>query len=661
MKIKICIELSARQVGYAWRNTSATILGIFLLISPWFGTAQADANRSLYWDTLDVIAHLDADGRLHVRELQRIVFDGNWNGGMRQFYYGDGQELFLERLVRIDAQGEEHLLVPGELDQVDHYGWSDNNTLRWRARLPSDPPFQATAITYRIDYVLSEILRYTNDSYELDHDFAFTDRPGDIRHFKLQLTFDSVWKMDKAVAPLIEAQQLRPGLGMVVSRTLHYLGPGFPQAVRHGALPQTRALLLQLVLAGGMVLIVLFLWHEVRAGRFRRLMPLREINPAWIKQHILIYPPEVVGALWDDRLGAAEVAAVLARMTQEAKLVSRVEISGGLFKKQCLHLTLKVPRDTLQEHERKLIDALFFDGQETDTDKVRAHYRHSGFNPVNYITDAVESQVRSIVGPALPSSQASRLLMFAIFGTMIFMPVHFFYGTVDDILIGALAVVATFIFLVLALIAAGLYNQSYTCPVCGMFYLVGLIVLAALPVIWLLRDNPYLNSAYLIVELIILWFLSVRALLMSAQSNISVKEREQQHRLRSARVWFKAELSKSKPALEDAWYPYLLAFGLGHDIDRWFGAFGKASALSSGTMNTGDTSGSSFTSSSGTWRGGGGNFGGGGATGTWASAVSGLAASISSASSSSSSSGSSSSSSSSSGGSSSGGGGGGGW
>ena len=108
MEIKKCIELSARQVGYAWRNTSATILGILLLISPWFGTAQADANRSLYWDTLDVVAHLDADGRLHVRELQRIVFDGNWNGGERRFYLGDDQELFLERIVRIDAQGEEH-------------------------------------------------------------------------------------------------------------------------------------------------------------------------------------------------------------------------------------------------------------------------------------------------------------------------------------------------------------------------------------------------------------------------------------------------------------------------------------------------------------------------------------------------------------------------
>ena len=41
--------------------------------------------RTLYWRALDVTANIDADGRLHVVERHSMVFDGDWNGGERQF------------------------------------------------------------------------------------------------------------------------------------------------------------------------------------------------------------------------------------------------------------------------------------------------------------------------------------------------------------------------------------------------------------------------------------------------------------------------------------------------------------------------------------------------------------------------------------------------
>ncbi len=618
---------------------------------------RAADERSIHWDALEVDARLDADGRLHVSELHRMVFDGAWNGGERRFYLGENQDLDLEALVRIDAQATEHRLAEGDLEQVDNYAWSDGNTLRWRARLPDDPPFHEDILSYRIDYVLAGILQYTGDGYVLDHDFAFADRPGEIRRFRLRLTLDPVWTPEETIAPEFEAQHLEPGTGWVLRRTLRYTGSTLPRAVHHGALPLTRTLLLQGMIVGGGLMFVVFLWREARAGRFRRLIPLKNIDRAWIERHVLAHPPEVVGALWDGRLGAAEVAAVLARMTQEGKLGSRVETRAGwLFKKHRLHLTLKVPRDTLPGHERALVDALFFDGDETNTDKVRAHYRPSGFNPADAIEEAVENHVRRIAGPAPPYSRHGRYFMWIVLAQVLVMPVHFVYGVAADVVAGVIALFATFFFFMFGFNAASVYRGTLGFPLTGIVYFVIAATFSASPVVVLLLDNPALNSAYLLIEIMILWFLLIGTMLLAARTRTQPKEREQQHRLRSARAWFAAELAKPDPELEDAWYPYLLAFGLGSDVDRWFGAFGGTAVARSGGISRDDARG--VIPSASAWSGGGGSFGGGGASGTWALAADGLASSIAAPSSGSSS---SNSSSSSGGRSSSGGGGGGAW
>ncbi|HSN68668.1 MAG TPA: DUF2207 domain-containing protein, partial [Thermoanaerobaculia bacterium] len=66
------------------------------------------AQRSLSWSSVDVEAKLDADGRLHVRERQVYVFDGDWNGGERTFRLEPGQELEFHSMARIDpATGTE--------------------------------------------------------------------------------------------------------------------------------------------------------------------------------------------------------------------------------------------------------------------------------------------------------------------------------------------------------------------------------------------------------------------------------------------------------------------------------------------------------------------------------------------------------------------------
>src|SRR4029079_4578761 len=137
----------------------------FLLALVLTGTVFAQ-EKSLHWAELAVRARLDAAGVLHVEERHVMVFTGDWNGGERRFNLRLGQHLELQRLSRIEpATGSARLLVEGDLDQVDHYAWTKHSTLRWRSRLPSDPPFQETAIPYVLDYTLSGVLEKSGGLY----------------------------------------------------------------------------------------------------------------------------------------------------------------------------------------------------------------------------------------------------------------------------------------------------------------------------------------------------------------------------------------------------------------------------------------------------------------------------------------------------------------
>jgi hypothetical protein len=86
-------------------------------------------------------------------------------------------------------------------------------------------------------------------------------------------------------------------------------------------------------------------------------------------------------------------------------------------------------------------------------------------------------------------------------------------------------------------------------------------------------------------------------------------------RLAAGRRWLASELRAATPRLDDAWLPWLLAFGLGPAVDRWFGAHGGGRDLGAGGLGSFPGGGGG---GGGRWTGGGGSFSGGGATGTWA-------------------------------------------
>ena len=649
---------------------------------------SAQAARSLHWDAIEVEAHLDARGKLQVRETQHMVFDGDWNGGERRFALGRNQRLDMTGMMRIDAQGQPHPMTMGDLGSVDRYRLSGEQLLRWRSRLPSDPPFRDTALTYQIDYVLSGILQRQDGSYVLNHDFGFADRPGVINRFRLRLTLDPAWSADEAIPAEIERRDLVPGVGVLLRRVLQYQGVNPAEIIAFdvppetededlvidpaaaarepGISPQLQNFLLSLFTGGALLVILLFLWRERRAGWWRAPLAVSSVDRAWLDKNVFAHPPEVVGVLWDGELGSAEVAALLARLAQEGKISSRVESSGRWpFRSHRLHLELMVDRSAFNGVEAELVEALFVDGPHTDTDKVRAHYGSTGFNPAHSLSVGVWVDVQRIVGLDNPKSSGMRIIFLPAIAAAVMIPVLILRGALADSpglsMMEDVSIAATTAFFMMFLTVfasqAAAFHRSAPGPAWNQKFWMGLVaVISAIPVLTLLLDEPYVHSILVSTELTLLWLSLFGAMLYSARTRLSAQTMEQRWRMASARAWFKTELAKPKPVLEDAWYPYLIALELGNAMDSWFQAFGGEKGTSQASPSGfGGESRASLGSSR--WSGGGGSFGGAGATGAWAESVGGMAASAPSRSSGSSSSSSSSSSSRSS----SGGGGGGGW
>src|ERR1700694_4637781 len=112
----------------------------------------------------------------------------------------------------------------------------------------------------------------------------------------------------------------------------------------------------------------------------------------------------------------------------------------------------------------------------------------------------------------------------------------------------------------------------------------------------------------MLAGLVLMALAAVRSILNSAMSREAGERLEARRRFTAARQYFMRELGRPNPALSDAWFPYLLAFGLGANVDRWFRSFGGKSSVGS---SFGSSSSSSSTSSSTSgWTGGGGAFGG---------------------------------------------------
>ena len=629
---------------------------LFLIVIVFLISAAPDlkaAGRELHWATLDVDAHLQSDGVLDVIERHTIVFTGDWNGGERVFNVRPGQQLEFIGIQRIDTStgAAQSLNETSTPRNIDEFAWTDSHTLRWRSRLPSDPPFASTPLTYVLHYKLSGILRNDGDQYRINHDFAFPSRAGTIERFTLKLDLDPAWQPMGSFNGRYSAGPIEPGRSFVLNIPMHYSGAGAPVAIdtRRPLQNTLAAIGLPLIFA---LLVAAYFKYEGSRGRFDPTDPVG-IDDAWIRSNILKYPAEVVGAAWDGRIGTPEVVALISRMTAEGKLTSRV--SGP----KSMSLVLNVGRDKLNGYEKTLIDGLFFEGRtETSTEDIQKYYKGSGFAPATVISPELRRQALAILPPGEIRTPKWPAFFLFVLGILLLAG-----WALQDPRRGIVAVPVLFgaLFLLGFLQIPGLVYRSQiewgrrAAAILLIPASLGIVGVAS--VLWWYPVLGFGALPWMVVGAISAFAIGIAYSSINAMKfRVSPEAIALRKSMAKCRNFFRRELEKPKPELRDEWYPWMLAFGLGKQIDVWSSHYGAAaSSFEHSYSSSSGTSGSGSMNTG--FRGGGGFSGGGGATGAWAAAATGMAVGVA-APGSSDSGGSSGSSSS---GSSSGGGGGGGW
>jgi len=601
-----------------------------LVVAPRTVTAQ----RTLGWREVAVDARLDSTGRLHVRERQAMVFTGEWNGGERVFNIRPGQSLDFGRMLRVDAAtGAERAMQRGDLDEVDHFDFTDASTLRWRSRRASDPPFANTEITYVLEYTFANILVPRGDTLVLDHDFAFANREANIDRFTLTLALDPIWGAPADFAGSYSAAPLVPGRGYVVTVPLTYRGSGRPPGVLFGASVPVRLAFAAALIGALLTLVSRLIDRERGLGRFAPLVPLAEIDQSWIAKNVTNVRPEVVGAAWDDSTSAPEVAATLARLVSEGKLSSRVESRGRSFlRRDVLHLKLEVHRADFLGYELELVEALFSPGQDTtDTDRVRRRYAKTGFDPAELIRAALALEVNSMEkGTAdKPSRRPTAMLFIAAIAVLVVAAIT---RPTDAGLVfgGFFAAIVIYLF---ALIQAALWRRRAYRAGAHAWRFAGPVALGAVLLLVQLLNASTRASALVFAGLTLVGLALANSVFNAAKSRQSAERIAIRKRLAAGREYFRRELRKPQPRLRDEWFPWALAFGLGRDADKWFRAFGGEARTLATAPAFGDSPHSpsgAVASSSASWTGfgGGGGFAGGGASGSFAAAAGAMAASV---------------------------------
>jgi uncharacterized membrane protein YgcG len=346
-------------------------------------------------------------------------------------------------------------------------------------------------------------------------------------------------------------------------------------------------------------------------------------------------PPEVVGAAWDEKTGASEVAAVLARLVSEGKLGSEIRRTGtGWFGRDVLHMRLLAGRDSLNEYERKLIDALFFSGDTTDTDSVKKHYAKSGFDPSSKIRADLQLRTDGLVKDE-SKSKGSLLPVLWVALVWIAVIVASIFTSTMDLVAAAVACAIGVVIYVLSIVTAIEYRRAVT-GLGSRFVLFFLpLCVWLLAVLYVLNTDPFRASFVLLAGLTVASIAMANSVFDLARWRQGLERLRFRKKLAAARDYFRMQLASPEPKLQDSWFPYLVAFGLGGSVDKWFRSYGGSSAAhphvgGSSTLRSGGSSGSG-----GGWTGGGGAFGGAGASASWAAAAGTMAAGVSSRSSSS--------------------------
>jgi hypothetical protein len=366
----------------AVRSTRLTLIlkiliPLFICILPYLPlTAE---NKILDWNLIYVEAKLKNNGNLQISETQSIRFAGDWNGAYRIFKMGLGQKIHFHSLEIQRKNGEWEALPNDSIDRKDSYLYYPRESMvKWRSRDPLDPSFLNETLVYRLNYEYENILNQLGDSeFELDHDFGFEDRNGEIREFIVNLSWEDEWnlnsellmtpgsKISNSQLQFKATQILAPGQKMIVRSKWKYLGN--PNSINLTSSWKEYAIrFFHLILLFTLSACLSYLVYRncKKKGFFAE--PSSLLN--WNEFHTFLgdFCPEEIAILSENGL----VASWLTRMILEKK------IHFLSNENQEMELSLLADRSSLSDRDAKIIGGLFVNKKQTITTKeLKEHYR----------------------------------------------------------------------------------------------------------------------------------------------------------------------------------------------------------------------------------------------------------------------------------------------
>jgi hypothetical protein len=386
--------------------------------------------------------------------------------------------------------------------------------------------------------------------------------------------------------------------------------------------------ILRLAAVAVLVVAALLIFAWLRRGRDAMLAESRresappspeQIDQEWLERHVFSLTPELVGALYDRRVAWPEVAALVARMSGESKLASRVATGAQGWSN--LELWLLVDRQELLGYERELVESLFFAERTTSGAAVQEAYRSVGFDPAAILRRHLKAACDDLLGARPVFTWPLRLALAAsalAFGAAIVL------GASGAPSVCVAAVLAALGPLTASRLAARRRRdprregaETGAFAVCAG---ASAVALGALIAAW-----PSLGT------LEVIGFAGF-GLVGSALTARIVGSRESarglalRRNLLTARQYFATELARSEPRIQDEWLPYLIALDLKGAVDHWYLAFGRVetAARQERLAEQRASREAAGAASDPAWTGGAGAYGGVGAAGAWIAATSSL-------------------------------------
>ena len=266
--------------------------------------------------------------------------------------------------------------------------------------------------------------------------------------------------------------------------------------------------------------------------------------------------------------------------------------------------------DTLGGYERALIDGLFFDSRtNTSTALVKQHYRKTGFDPADVIRAGLKARMAAVLPPGRMPWTVPLLATLLYCGGAALLAREWFAGRFVSNA-APLFVLGVLPLLLLARREGLRFHANVQWgpekALSSLLPAVPAIVVAAL-YLWRWADSGVIPASDGLAAGVVMIGLSVlfagAGAMKSTQHRAALAFRKI---LASGREFFIAELAKPRPALRDEWFPWILAFGLGKQMDDW-SALRASSQSTTGSIGRSRSS-TSFgsgesASSSGTWTG----------------------------------------------------------